>query len=98
MPQIIWTLIASWRYYRRAQTIYQIHSPLAYQLIELIRAKEQAYYAFTNIAALKELALRDKTVINRMDFGTGKKINRSPYVALRKKPSSKGSGESVISG
>ena len=73
MPQIIWTLIASWRYYRRAQTIYQIHSPLAYQLIELIRAKEQAYYAFTNISALKELALRDKTVINRMDFGTGKK-------------------------
>lgn len=73
MLKLFWTILATLRFFRQARTVYQIHSPLGYQLIGLIQAHDKEYYAFRAIEKLRQATLHDNTIIKRTDYGTGQR-------------------------
>lgn len=62
----------SWiKYYVKAKTIYQIHSPLVYEMMQFILDDERHYYVFDLIERERTSLLTDSTPIKRTDFGAG---------------------------
>lgn len=59
-------------YYRRARTIYKIHSPSLYDFATNVYDTSRRYYAFDRIEAFRYQLLHSKEVMTFKDFGTGK--------------------------
>lgn len=62
----------SWlKYYVKAKTIYQVHSPLIYEMMQFILDEGRQYYVFDLIERERERLLADSSPIKRTDFGAG---------------------------
>ena len=58
-------------FYRRAQTIYDIHSPFVADFLRQIVADRRQFYAFPLIEHIRKDLLRDKRLVAITDFGAG---------------------------
>ena len=55
----------------RAQTIYDVHAPLAYGFLGQVVEDDRHFYALDRIAELRRGLERDRTVVEREDHGAG---------------------------
>lgn len=62
------------RYAWRAQTIYDVHAPLAYAFLGQVVEDDRHFYAFDQIAAQRRTLARDGTVIALDDHGAGSQV------------------------
>jgi predicted O-methyltransferase YrrM len=67
-----WQIMAFLRFYFRAVTQYQIHSPLAYSWVGAVLEDEARYfYAFRDVGVLREQLLNNATPLIVSDYGAG---------------------------
>ncbi len=65
------------KYYFRARTKYQVHSPAVYAFIENVLEDSRQYYCFQMLAVLRKKLLRETTTIQVTDYGAGSKVNQA---------------------
>ena len=66
---------AFFKYYRSADTIYQVHSPFLYKFAEAVM--EKPVKRFPDIETLRNKLKADRSTIHRTDFGAGSKQLRT---------------------
>lgn len=72
-----WFRVRQWiRFYRRAVTRYQVHSPFVFQLTEAVLEDRRFYYAFGEIEWIRRELLKSDAEADVVDFGTGKNRRR----------------------
>ncbi len=71
LQQFLFRAWAWARFYWRADTKYQIHSPFVFQLVQDVLEDDRNYYLFGGIAALRTKLLSNSTAIEVTDFGAG---------------------------
>lgn len=59
------------QYYRKATTVYKIHSPFLYRLADSILEDERSFYPFIELETLRHKALRDNHKLSFEDLGAG---------------------------
>lgn len=69
------------KYYVKAKTVYQVHSPFLYDLLQFMLDEKRTYYVFQEIEMLRQQLLRDSTMIDRKDFGAGSRLQQSQKIA-----------------
>ncbi len=65
------------RYYLRAETVYQLHAPFAFECCRQTVEDKRHYYHFDTIESLRMQLLQDKRLIEIQDFGAGSQANPS---------------------
>ncbi len=60
-------------YYRKADTVHNVHSPFVYDFISEILDTSKYYYAFNPLEHERKILLSNKNLINIQDFGAGSK-------------------------
>lgn len=69
-------LVTRWlQYFRRAKTIFDIHSPFVADLVNAVVEDSRHFYAFSEIEALRAKMLESQVELNIQDFGAGSKVN-----------------------
>ena len=63
------------KYYRKADTIYQVHSPYVYEFAEQVLEDDRDFYAFDTVEYLRNILKQNKDTITLTDFGAGSKSN-----------------------
>ncbi len=59
------------RYFSKADTLYQIHSPFVFSFAENVLEDEREYYAFQSVEKLRHYLLRNNTKLQLTDYGAG---------------------------
>ena len=65
------------KYYRKADTIYQVHSPFVYEFAEQVLEDDRDFYAFDIVEYLRNILKQNKDTISITDFGAGSKSSKS---------------------
>lgn len=65
------------KYFRRAKTIYSVHSPFMFEIVNEILENKKDYYAFIDIEQAKRALSLDQQEINLHDLGAGSKVNQA---------------------
>lgn len=60
-------------YYRKADTIYQVHSPFVYDFAEQVLEDDRDFYAFDSVEYLRNILKQNKDKIKITDLGAGSK-------------------------
>ena len=63
------------KYYFRAQTKYNVHSPFVYEFTERVLEDERWFYAFDEIELVREFMLKDQRKISIIDLGAGSQVD-----------------------
>lgn len=63
-------------YYRKADTVHNVHSPFVYDFIFDILDASKYYYAFNPLEHERKILLSNKNEIQINDFGAGSKTNK----------------------
>lgn len=82
MRWLLFRLRYTWRYlgyYWRARTCYDVHSPFVSALLAATLEDKRWFYAFENIAYLRQQLQRDRRVIEMTDYGAGSFVSRSSH-------------------
>ncbi len=66
------------RFYLRARTKYDVHSPYVSRFIEEVLGDDRTFYAFSTIEGLRRELVRNRQKIQVIDLGAGSKINNKP--------------------
>ncbi len=66
-----------WYYYQNADTIYKVHSPFLYELINYIKDKSRKDSIFDRIEKKRMELLKDYSVILRKDYGAGSRNSKT---------------------
>lgn len=61
-------------FYRNAQTVYDLHSPFAFQFAQAVLEDRRHYYCFSEIETLRQHLLRNRQVLTLEDLGAGSQI------------------------
>ncbi len=72
------TIKSFWNYYQKADTIYSIHSPFLFQLLQETIENQKKFYAFSAIEQLRFRLLKNKTKLQITDLGAGSRVDKSP--------------------
>ncbi|MEZ4932601.1 MAG: class I SAM-dependent methyltransferase [Saprospiraceae bacterium] len=67
-------LIRFIKFYFRAKTKYDVHSPFVYEFTEQVLEDERWYYAFDEIEAVRRYMLKDRRTIPIHDMGAGSQV------------------------
>lgn len=62
------------KFYFRAKTIYDVHSPFVYQFTEEVLEDDRWYYAFNEIEQVRTYMMNDKRKIEITDMGAGSQV------------------------
>lgn len=62
------------RYYFKAKTKYDVHSPFVYEFTDQVLEDERWFYAFNEIEAIRQYMLKDKRTIEVRDMGAGSQV------------------------
>lgn len=71
------------RYYARARTRYQVHSPFVFALLNEVIEDDRHFYVFDPLERLRENMLSDKRMIEVTDLGAGSHTTNTNIRALR---------------
>lgn len=63
------------RYFWRARTIYDVHSPFVADLVNAVVEDTRHFYAFSEIEVLREKMLQNDTLLQIQDYGAGSLVN-----------------------
>ena len=63
-----------WNWYRRAETVYQVHSPFVFDLANAVLEDRRRFYAFDDIEGLRWRLMRSKETLKMTDYGAGSKV------------------------
>lgn len=66
-----------WRYYWRAKTRYQVHSPFVFDFVEKVLEDNRHFYAFDKLDNLRSRLLQDERSLKVKDLGAGSKQLKS---------------------
>lgn len=70
------------RYYRKAKSIYDVHSPFLYELLEAVMRDNRSFFTFEQAEGLRAYWLRQKAPIYLSDVGAPSKVfNQSERTA-----------------
>lgn len=67
-------LIRFIKFYFRAKTKYDVHSPFVYEFTDQVVEDDRWYYAFDEIEAVRDYMLKDKRTIPIQDMGAGSQV------------------------
>lgn len=70
------------RYYGRALTRYQVHSPFVFDLVNEVIEDDRHFYVFDRIEGLRQNLLRDKRKIEVTDLGAGSHTTSAKFRAV----------------
>jgi predicted O-methyltransferase YrrM len=70
-------LLRFFRFYVKARTLYDLHSPFAFELAKRLLEDGRTFYAYSDIEQLREQLLRNPSLIQIDDFGAGSMIRSS---------------------
>jgi predicted O-methyltransferase YrrM len=62
-------------YYRKADTVHNVHSPFVYDFISEILDTSKYYYTFNPLEHERKILLSNKNFVNIQDFGAGSKTH-----------------------
>ncbi len=79
-PKLFWRYL---KYFWRAKTRYDIHSPFVYELTEKVIEDSRTFYAFSSIESLRQSLLRDRSLLAIKDYGAGSKADKSRRRTVR---------------
>ncbi len=65
------------RYFWRARTIYDVHSPFVAEMVNAVLEDKRSFYAFSEIELLRQQLLQNRTQLHIEDHGAGSKVNNS---------------------
>jgi len=71
------------RYYARARTRYQVHSPFVFDLLNEVIEDNRHFYVFDDIERLRENMLHDKRKIEVTDLGAGSHTTNGRLRSIR---------------
>ncbi len=71
------------RYYVRARTPYQVHSPFVFDLVNEVLEDDRYFYVFEDIERLRVNLLRDKRLLEVTDLGAGSHTTSSKQRSVR---------------
>ncbi|MEZ5043495.1 MAG: class I SAM-dependent methyltransferase [Saprospiraceae bacterium] len=71
-------------FYRRAVTLYDIHSPFVAGLVKALLEDRRWFYVFSDISGLRDYIAQNKQVIPQSNFGAGSQILLTPGVSVAK--------------
>lgn len=77
---MVWRFI---KFYLSADTIYRVHSPFVFNLLEEIMDREKRYYVFDAIEGIRKDLLRSKEKVEVLDLGAGSHRDNAKERALR---------------
>lgn len=66
------------KYYFKAQTLYNVHSPFIYDFTINIIDDDRYYYAFEKLDRVRFKLLQNQTMIPIVDFGAGSRTGQAP--------------------
>lgn len=81
------------RYAWRADTIYDIHAPLAFRFMGEVIEDRRHFYAHDDIAALRARYASDATAVTLLDAGAGSQVGRNQRRRIRDIAATSGSPE-----
>ena len=67
-------LIRFIKFYFRAKTKYDVHSPFVYEFTEQVIEDQRWFYAFDEIESIRKFMLQDKRTILIHDMGAGSQV------------------------
>lgn len=70
------------KFYFRAKTRFNVHSPFVFEFTESVLEDDRWYYVFSEVEALRDFLLSDKTKITVTDFGAGSQVTPSKERSL----------------
>lgn len=70
------------RFYLRAQTRYNVHSPFVFQFTEAVLEDDRWFYAFSDWERLREFLRSDQALVEITDFGAGSLVSNSKKRSL----------------
>lgn len=73
----IYLLFRFIKYYFRAQTKYNIHSPFVFDFAEKVLDDDRWFYAFREVEQLRDLLLTERSMIEITDYGAGSQVSQS---------------------
>ena len=71
-------LIRLLRYFFRAKTKFDVHSPFVYEFTQLILEDKRTFYAFPIIKSLRAYLKKEETLLQMHDLGAGSKVDPTP--------------------
>ncbi len=63
-------------FYRKAVTPYQLHSPLAAEIVAAVLADDRWFYAFRDVEIVRERMLQSTAVLQMTDYGSGQPVQK----------------------
>ncbi len=76
------------RFYWRAVTKYQLHSPVVFDLAQALVHDRRWYYAFSDIEAIRRQMLRNDAMLQFTDFGAGEASGTVPLRRVARRSAS----------
>jgi predicted O-methyltransferase YrrM len=70
-------------FYKKALTIYDVHSPFVASFLRFVFMDDRAYYSFRDIEQFRALLLKNRYRIRIVDFGAGSRANPSQWREVR---------------
>lgn len=71
------------KFYIQATTIYKIHSPFVFDLVENTLEDKRHFYAFSMIEPIRQMHLQNQHTIEVKDFGAGSLVQKSNIRKVR---------------
>lgn len=68
---LIFRSFQGWKFFWKADTVYQIHSPFVFELAEAILEDKRWYYAFSEIEKFRAQLKKSEVTVSFHDFGSG---------------------------
>lgn len=72
MSHVQWRIKQFLKFYNEADSLFTIHSPFAFKLLEKALDRTKTYYDFERIELLRNEFLKNEHEIRLIDFGTGR--------------------------
>lgn len=69
-------------FYRRAGTIYDVHSPFVSQLVRSMLEDHRWFYVFSDVAGLREVIKHNRKMIPQSSFGAGSQVISKKRVTI----------------
>lgn len=75
-------ILRYWEYYRKADTVYNVHSPFIYDFINNVLDVRKNYYAFNALEHERRMLLANSSAVQIVDHGAGsRKREEMPTIA-----------------
>ena len=75
-------ILRYWEYYRKADTVYNVHSPFIYDFINNVLDVSKNYYAFNALEHERRMLLANSSAVQIVDHGAGsRKKEEMPTIA-----------------